>query len=398
MSDRFLEQFERLMPAGSVDETVDPPVLSPPDAVSAADIVRLAAERKLSFDIVGGETYPRPASRPGTVRLSTRAMTSEPVIDTGDFVAEISAGTTIDDAVAAASAAGMEFPLDLLSGAEATVGGAFMTRAVGGPRRIGSTFPDSVLGGKFVVAAGEIVTAGGRMIKNVTGYDLTRFFAGSLGVFGIAAQLYVKLTALRETSAVLMVRVSAEGDALAVLDDLMTATAPDVIQLSAPGGLANATLLRVRYSGFAGIVETACTRAGDLAAQHDAGIDTMTEDASRALIRASVNPVFGADTVTAAAHPSAVRTVLRNIRACCPAMPLALQVKDGRFWFHPGDGDMHDGFTNAVTATGGKQPLAWADIRTSGIAGLFGDAELAILRSLKRELDPTEIFNPHLVL
>lgn len=397
MSDRFLDACERLLPSGAVDVTADPPVVLPPDAELTAEIVRLAAEQQIPLAITGGGTYPQPGARDGTIGLSTRGIVAEPVIDTSDFVAEVAAGTTVDNAVSAAAASGMEFPLDLFSGAAATVGGAFMTRATGGPRRIGATFPDSVLGGRFVAAPGEIVTAGGRMIKNVTGYDLTRFFAGSMGIFGIAAGLYVKLTAARESSVVLMATFPSGGDAVAALDALPDAPAPDVVELSAPDGLDAGVLVLIRYSGFAGIVENAAVSAEEIVSRFQrASVERTSVESSRAAIRPSVKAVFGAGTVAATVPPAAVSTALRSIRECCPRMPVACHVGDGRFWFRPGEGDAPGRYGPAITSIGGKRPVAWEEVRTNGVAGLYTDAERALLRTLKHELDPAGIFNPHI--
>jgi glycolate oxidase FAD binding subunit len=399
MNSNFLDMCERLLPPGSVNTESERPVISPADTGLAVEVVRLAAEQRIPLIINGGGTYPLPAWGKDMFVLSTHGIKGEAIIDTDDFVAEVSAGTTVDEAITASESAGMEFPLDLFSGATATVGGAFMTRANGGPRRIGSTFSDSVLGGKFITAAGDIVTAGGRMIKNVTGYDLTRLFAGSMGMFGISTGLYVKLTALREESATIVVNFSDGADAIVSLDELMTATAPDVVQLSAPEGLADCVMIRIRYSGFRNIVESAKQRAGDITSKHHAtAIEHMTEEGSRTAIRKSMKPVFGTDTVAALTPPSAIQTALRHIRGCSPDMPAACHVREGRFWFMMNGNGGGNACNAAITSIGGKHPVSWKEVKSQGIAGLYTDAERAIIRLLKHELDPAGIFNPHLAL
>jgi FAD/FMN-containing dehydrogenase len=109
-----------------------------------------------------------------------------------EMIARVRAGTTLAELDAVLAAGGQMIPFDLPAPARATVGGAL---AVGysGPRRLRyGPLRDIVLEVRFVSAAGRLVTAGGPVVKNVTGYDLCRLLVGSLGTLGLLAEVVLR--------------------------------------------------------------------------------------------------------------------------------------------------------------------------------------------------------------
>ncbi|MCA9113589.1 MAG: FAD-binding oxidoreductase [Planctomycetaceae bacterium] len=92
-------------------------------------------------------------------------------------------------------------PIDIPQSRRATIGGAVAT-GVSGPRRFGSgTLRDCVIGISAADAEGRLYSAGGRVVKNVAGYDLCRLLTGSLGTLGIITQITFRLRPLPEFSA-----------------------------------------------------------------------------------------------------------------------------------------------------------------------------------------------------
>src|SRR5205085_571703 len=85
-------------------------------------------------------------------------------------------------------------PLDPWNGPEATVGGIAAANAQG-PLRATGTIRDWIIGMKVVEITGRISKAGGRVVKNVTGYDLQKLYTGSLGTLAIIAEISLKLRA-----------------------------------------------------------------------------------------------------------------------------------------------------------------------------------------------------------
>src|SRR5205807_4712333 len=110
-------------------------------------------------------------------------------------------------------------PVDVPAPGRATLGGALAANA-SGPRRYGfGTLRDYVIGISTVNDEGHEVKAGGRVVKNVAGYDLCKLHVGALGTLGVITQVTLKVRPLPETDA--LVALGCEAAALgAVLDRL----------------------------------------------------------------------------------------------------------------------------------------------------------------------------------
>jgi glycolate oxidase FAD binding subunit len=122
--------------------------------------------------------------------------------------------------------------LDAPESGRATLGGIFATNA-SGPRRFGfGRARDQIIGIRFVNAAGEVIKGGGRVVKNVAGYDLPKLLTGSMGTLGIIAELTLKVRPLPEASALAWIRFHRLVDAAQAIDRLNTsATRPVAIEL-----------------------------------------------------------------------------------------------------------------------------------------------------------------------
>ena len=129
-------------------------------------------------------------------------------------------------------AEGQRLPIDVPRAADATLGGAIATNT-SGPRRYGyGTFRDYVIGISVVDAAGNETKAGGRVVKNVAGYDLCKLYTGSLGTLGIITQVTLKLKPLPEESSLVALKFKELPAAGAAIDRLSTSrTRPVAIEL-----------------------------------------------------------------------------------------------------------------------------------------------------------------------
>ena len=108
-----------------------------------------------------------------------------------DMTATVNAGTTFAELAHALAEAGQECPLDPRD-PRATVGG-IVASGLSGPRRLAlGPLRNQLLEVTFVTADGRVVRGGGPTVKNVTGYDIPRLFAGSLGTLGILVQVIVR--------------------------------------------------------------------------------------------------------------------------------------------------------------------------------------------------------------
>ena len=211
------------------------PVLRPHSVSVLCDQVRGAAADGTALYPVGGGTmldYGLPPTKPGTA-VDLRGL--DRVIDypARDMTITVQAGITINRLREVLKAEGQQLPVDVPFPDRATLGGAVATNA-SGPRRFGyGTLRDYVIGISVVNDRGEEVKGGGRVVKNVAGYDLMKLYTGSLGTLGVITQLTLKVRPLPE--AVAAVAAPCPPAALeTVLNRVLpaTATRPTVISLA----------------------------------------------------------------------------------------------------------------------------------------------------------------------
>lgn len=116
----------------------------------------------------------------------------------GDLTLTARAGTPLSEVTAATGAHGQWLPLDPWGGDAGTLG-ATVSTATAGPHAHAMGLPrDVVLGIEMVSGAGQVIRAGGRVVKNVAGFDLTRLAVGSWGTLGVITEVSVRLRARPE--------------------------------------------------------------------------------------------------------------------------------------------------------------------------------------------------------
>ena len=159
---------------------------------AAAEIRELDAVRprgggtKLGWGRVGTDFAPE---------FDTRRLNRMLEHNVGDFTAVLEAGVPLVEAQAAFAAEGQMLALDppLGAGDAATIGGVIATNDSGPLRHRYGGVRDLVVGMTVVLSDGTIAKSGGKVIKNVAGYDLAKLFAGSYGTLGLIASVAVRL-------------------------------------------------------------------------------------------------------------------------------------------------------------------------------------------------------------
>jgi glycolate oxidase FAD binding subunit len=202
-----------------------------------AAILRDATQSSTPLLVRGGGTKLtwRADARTDAALLSTHGLTGDVGHDPGDLVAAIPAGITLAQANEVLAAAGQWLPLDCANAQTATIGGIVAAND-SGPRRLRHGAPrDLVIGMEAALATGEVVHAGGRVVKNVAGYDLSRLFCGSLGTLGVLTRVTFKLAPLAASSRTVRARAGSIGEALdmARLFGALPLT-PSALDLAAP--------------------------------------------------------------------------------------------------------------------------------------------------------------------
>jgi glycolate oxidase FAD binding subunit len=182
----------------------------------------------------GGRTaldYGSPPRRPG-VAIDTRSLDRVVDYPAADMTITVEAGQTLARLQETLAQNRQRLPLDAPHPDRATLGGIFATNT-SGPRRFGAGRPrDLIIGVSFVSARGELLKGGGRVVKNVAGYDFPRLLTGSLGTLGIITQMTLKVRPSPEAAALVWIPLDDAEDAARGLDALNTSgTRPIALEL-----------------------------------------------------------------------------------------------------------------------------------------------------------------------
>ena len=209
---------------------------SPASTQEAAALLRVAAGLGLAVVVRGGGSrlsWGTPPSHCDLV-IDTARMPAILEHEAGDLVARVQAGARMGDVAAQLARAGQEIALDVP--AFATVGGV-VASGLAGPRRLHYGTPRDLLIGITVVRAdGTVAKAGGKVVKNVAGYDLGKLFAGSAGTLGLITEVTFRLHPLPAARAWVTagyLAVPAACDAVAAAAN--SPLTPSAVELSWPG-------------------------------------------------------------------------------------------------------------------------------------------------------------------
>jgi glycolate oxidase FAD binding subunit len=141
---------------------------------------------------VGGRTQWTVGGAPEDSAREVQAPAGVVAHEPAEMIVRVRAGTPVAELDAALAEGGQMVALDPVDPDRATVGGVL---AVGrsGPRRLGwGPVRDAVLEARFVSAEGQLIRAGGPVVKNVSGFDLCRLLVGSLGTLGLLAEFVLR--------------------------------------------------------------------------------------------------------------------------------------------------------------------------------------------------------------
>jgi glycolate oxidase FAD binding subunit len=216
-----------------IDDFGPLPIRAPQSVADLGDAVRQAAAEGLVIYPLGGGTMlglGLPPTRDG-IALATTHL--DRVIDypARDMTVTVETGITLTRLQALLATEHQRLPIDVPCADRATLGGALAAN-VSGPRRYGfGTLRDYVIGISLVNDEGLETKAGGRVVKNVAGYDLCKLYVGSLGTLGIITQVTLKLRPRPEEQA--LVTIGCADDAVASLLDTLhrTRTRPVCVDL-----------------------------------------------------------------------------------------------------------------------------------------------------------------------
>ncbi|MBM3562622.1 MAG: glycolate oxidase subunit GlcE [Alphaproteobacteria bacterium] len=384
------------------------------DEADAADAICAANARGVSCAIVGGGSKSRLGrSAPQGQSLSTRALTGATLYEPDELVLSARSGTCLGEIEALLDEHGQQLafePMDygpLLGSAKsaATIGGVIAVNA-SGPRRIkAGAARDHLLGFRCVTGRGEIVKSGGRVMKNVTGYDLSKLVCGSYGTLALLTEITLKVLPKSETECTLLAIGGDEAESLALLRRAAATPCEPSSLAMLPAGAAplalDAHAAAIRLEGPA-ISVTA--RRDDLAtrlASEGLRFETLVEADSKALWRdlRDAAPVAGRTGQVwriSVAPTEGFAVVERIRRAGAPMLAHFYDWAGGLIWLCvEAAPDAHAAAVRgAVDVGGGHATLIRASEETRANVDVFHPqpASLAALtRRVKESFDPAHI-------
>jgi glycolate oxidase len=339
----------------------------------------------------------------GAVRVSLERLDRILEIDPGDHLARVEAGVRLDALAGALAERGLRFvPGDGPFHRGARVGELYR-RGLGHPRTLKyGAAKHFLLGSRIVLPDGELLATGGRTVKNVTGYDLTRFLDAPLASLGVPVELTVKVHPLPPARRTLRIRFAAleaaAGFALAARDAVGPAFllwADPEAQRLAGDDEARAQLVLVELDGAPEEVAEAASAAAALAEARGGSAGELA-GAEVAPAAAALDPARGA----AAADELAVElAALPAFAAGFGAAAVARGVRAGLF------GKLAEGVLSVRVAPAGDAAIAaaleaaagagarpigrWARAR-GRVEGPMAEVE----RELSRLLDPAGVLAP----
>lgn len=236
------------------------PRVAPDSEESLAQVCRAAHAEGWRIRVEGRGSW-LPADAPADFALTTRALDRIVAISAANLVATVQAGASLERVRRALHEAGLWLAIDPPGNPERTLGSMVATSTAGPLRQGFGPVRDHVLGLSVVTGDGRVLQAGGRVVKNVAGYDLTKLQVGGFGAFGIVTTLHLRLRALLPAEATLL--LSGQRDRLTREAREMVATGVPyaALELFSPALAAGSEwTLAVRLCGTAESIEPESAR------------------------------------------------------------------------------------------------------------------------------------------
>jgi glycolate oxidase FAD binding subunit len=239
MSDAILMRLRHALGETAVIQDADGLPRATPDSTEGiAQVCGLAHDQGWRIRVEGCGSW-MPPDAPADLALSTRGLSRIVDIAPADLVATVEAGVSLAVFQLELGLSGAWIAFDPPGRPDRSIGSVVATGTAGPLRHGFGPVKDHILGGTIVTGDGRIIKAGGSVVKNVAGYDLTKLQVGGFGAFGIITQLHLRLRASPAARATLLAR--GERDVLthkarALMDERLGAAAMELFSPAITSG------------------------------------------------------------------------------------------------------------------------------------------------------------------
>lgn len=406
-SDPILDELRKVCdegarPADDTDTVADLParyVATPATTQEVSEVLRLATEHDLRVVARGTGTKLTWGAAPTGADLVLDTTRISGVVEhaAGDLVVVVRAGTSVETLQATLADSGQQLALDVAHRG-ATIGGTVATNTSGPRRLLYGTLRDLLIGITFVRADGVVAKAGGKVVKNVAGYDFGKLLIGSYGTLGLVTQIAFRLHPLPMASRVLSVEVrDAQAAGRVVAEMVGSQVVPSAVEVDQPaeGPITVAVLIEGTEDGVSGRAALTAQMLGTGAADGEAPpwFGRYPFDASADVGLKLTTEITGLPKLlTAVRHAADRHGVPIGVRGSAAgvlyaALPTSVS--------SPAAADVVDDLRAASTSYSGSVVVLTAPAAVRDAVDMWGPVPgIDLMRRLKDQLDPDHRLAP----
>lgn len=384
--------------------------VTPGEQAEVAATVRDCAANRTPVYPLGGQTAlgGGSATKQSGLGLSTTGLTRIVDYPARDMTITVEAGLTLAKLAETLAAENQYLPIDVAAPQTATLGGV-MAANFSGPHRYGyGTLRDYVIGVSAVDGRGTTFKAGGRVVKNVAGYDFCKLLCGSLGTLAVVTQVTLKVRPRPAASAIVAYDANDLDRAETLLAALTTTrTTPVAVELTVPHGSPSEVLI-----GFEGTAVEVDWLVAQLdrelaplgAAPKQTLRDGATADVWRKLTEFGCAAESSSLVLKLNVRPSRIVDLCKAIGKLVPGASMQAHAGSGIVLVDCGDMPSHEAAKLLIrdlrpaAAAAGGQAVVWNcpspdEWTRQAFWGPTRDDD-AVMRAVKRQFDPHGLLNP----
>ncbi|MDQ2715902.1 MAG: FAD-binding oxidoreductase [Chloroflexota bacterium] len=405
----------------AVDGLLPRLVVIPDTVEQVTQAVLLANQHDVTVMARGGGSHLNLGGMPERIDvvIETNTLTHLLEHEGPDLTCHVEAGITLAALQHELASKGQHLALDPPNMQQASIGGILATNASGPKRLRYGTARDLVIGLRTVQASGEIARSGGRVVKNVAGYDLNKLYIGSLGSLGIIVEANFKLHPIPPMERTLLLTFAGAAEAMetviATLGSLLTPSALELIDPGAASDMSdlfhlnlptNGYTLAINFEGSAVSINRQIDEARLLARQHGAliGDDLMEEEQERfwQVVREHLQ---GSVTCKAAIPVNQVVSYLQTVEHICRQQNLEAAIVahagNGVLFIELRPGDATARLAEAITAlrqhakdARGSLVVERCPVGLKRRISVWGEpgSDFSMMQRLKHQFDPKGTF------